>query len=150
MVDLNHARVSRRAATQADVPFLLELRRRTMDTHLHTSGVVQSEEEHLRRVLSRFECAEIILFAGQPQGLLKIARDGKSWELVQIQINVELQGQGLGAWLIQGIIAEAQHVSAKLRLSVLKGNPACRLYKRLGFSVVSENTHAFEMEIGGA
>jgi GNAT superfamily N-acetyltransferase len=112
---------------------------------MRASGVELSAEEHLRRVLFRFDCAEVVLFEEQPSGLLKVARDGKQWHLIQIQLVPELQGHGLGAWLIEGVLAEARKAEASVELDVVKGNPARRLYERLGFSVIAENPHTFDM-----
>lgn len=138
-------RIWRRPATEADVPFLLQLRHRTMDAHLAASNIAVDEDEHRRRVRHRLDCAEIILCDGKPSGLLKVARDGKAWLLVQVQLAPELQGQGLGARLIEDIIAEARRAGASLQLDVLKTNPARRLYERLGFVVIGEDGHNVDM-----
>src|SRR5262245_58963596 len=89
-----------RAATEADMPFLLELREKTMSEHLRRSGVEPSESERYERVLARFDCAEIVLLAGAPIGLLKVARDGNKWDLIQIQILPEKQGGGIGGTIL--------------------------------------------------
>src|SRR5262249_43602946 len=109
-------RVLLRSAESTDVPFLLQLRHQTMDRHLAASGVPMSEEEHLRRVLYRFECAQIILVRGEPGGLLKVARDGKTWHLIQIQVSPQLQGSGIGSMLLRNIIEEAKGAPATLEL----------------------------------
>ena len=93
----------------------------------------------------RFECAEIVCLETKPVGLFKVARDGAEWKLVQIVLAPEIQGQGLGTSLINRLIAEARANGATLSLSVLKSNPALTLYKRLGFVVVGEEEHAYEM-----
>lgn len=54
------APVSLRPATEADIPFLLELRRQTMTAHQLASGAEAPERERYERVLYRFECAQII------------------------------------------------------------------------------------------
>jgi hypothetical protein len=46
---------------------------------------------------------------------------------------------------IQSLIDEARKTGASLRLDVLKANPALHLYQRLGFTVVGESIHAYEM-----
>jgi ribosomal protein S18 acetylase RimI-like enzyme len=125
--------------------FLLDLRRETMDAHLVGSGLSFSVEEHIRRVLYRFDCTQIIEFAGEAVGLLKVSRDDKDWHLIQIQLKPVLQGQGLGTQLIQTVIHEARNAGASLSLNVLKANPALRLYERLGFVVVEDAPHAYEM-----
>lgn len=114
-----------RAATEADMPFLL-----------------------VERVLARFECAEIVLLSGKPVGLLKAARDGNKWDLIQIQILPEKQGTGLGTGILRKLLDEAVRSQAAVTLSVLKSNPARRLYERLGFRIVGENDQAYDMEFG--
>jgi len=138
--------LSRRKATPEDLPFLVTLRHETMNPHLVASGVDQSEDEHLRRILVNFESAEILTQGYEPAGLLKVVRDGQLWELVQVQLLPSIQGQGLGTKLLKQLVSEAQAANASLRLSVLKANPARRLYGRLGFTVVAEKAHAFEMQ----
>jgi ribosomal protein S18 acetylase RimI-like enzyme len=142
-------RICLRPATNDDVPFLLRLRQQTMDTHLFVSGLVPSVEEHLQRVLYRLDCAQIVQLAGEAVGLLKVSRDDGDWCLIQIQLRPESQGQGLGRQLIQSVIDEARKAGASLRLGVLKANPAFRLYQRLGFTVVGESIHAYEMRLEG-
>jgi len=125
---------------------LVKLRHDTMNPHLAASGVNQSEEEHLQRVLAHFESAEILTQGSEPVGLLKVVRGGQSWELVQVQLSPSLQGQGFGTQLLKQLVSEAQAANAELRLSVLKANPARRVYERLGFTVIAEKAHAFEMQ----
>jgi MOSC domain-containing protein YiiM len=136
-----------RPATEEDIPFLLALRQQTMSEHLEASGLQLSEAEHLRRVLAAFDSASVLLQAGKPVGLLKVVRTGAQWELVQVQLVPELQGRGLGTVLLQSLVAEARSHGAGLRLSVLKSNPAKRLYERLGFAVIEEKECSYEMAI---
>jgi ribosomal protein S18 acetylase RimI-like enzyme len=136
-----------RPATEADVPYLLALRERTMTGHQLASGLQPSEAEREQRVRFRFECATIIEHAGKPAGLFKVARDGLDWQLIQIQIAPELQGRGIGEALIQDLTAEARAAGAALHLHVLHANPARRLYERLGFRVISEAGHEYLMQL---
>jgi D-serine deaminase-like pyridoxal phosphate-dependent protein/ribosomal protein S18 acetylase RimI-like enzyme len=131
-----------RFATEADVPFLLELRRLTMSEYLRASGVPQSEPELEQRVRLRFECAQIVLSGNEPIGLFKVARDGTDWTLMQIQIAPAHQGRGIGTRLIRELLLDAQQAGASVRLSVLRANPARQLYQRLGFRVVGELPHS--------
>ena len=133
--------LERRPATEADVPFLLELRRQTMTEHQIAAGLVPSEAERRERVLVRYEHAEILQQGGNPVGLWKVTRDGRDWDLIQIQLVPELQGQGLGRQLIEALIAEATAAGASIQLNVLKGNPARRLYERLGFRALKDEDH---------
>lgn len=127
--------LSRRPAIADDAPFLMGLRRQTMDAHLEASGADTGEEAHLARLFHRYDAAQILLEAGEPVGLLKVTRDAAEWKVVQIQLVPRLQGQGLGATLLREVIDEAAAAGAALTLGVLKSNPAKGLYERLGFVV---------------
>jgi hypothetical protein len=48
---------------------------------------------------------------------------------------------------MQSVISEARHAGASLKLDVLKGSPARRLYHRLGFSDIAEKAHIFEKRL---
>lgn len=137
--------ISRRPARNSDIPFLIDLRRQTMSAYLIASGIEPTVAALENRVMARFECAEIIVNNDNAAGLLKVARDGKEWTLIQIQLVPSLQGKGIGSMLIREIIDESRQAGAKLKLSVLKTNPALGLYKRLGFLIVKEREHAYEM-----
>ena len=139
--------LERRAATKADLAFLMELRRQTMTAHQVNAGIVPSHAERWERVLVRYECAEILSHAGRPIGLLKVARDDRDWNLIQIQLLPEFQGGGLGRALLEELIAEARAAGASIQLSVLKGSAARRLYERLGFEVLSEEAHFTIMQV---
>jgi ribosomal protein S18 acetylase RimI-like enzyme len=146
---MDYAEITLRPATEDDVPFLLALRHETMDAHLVASGIAPALEEHLRRVLYRLDCAQIVQMAGQAVGLMKVSRDGRDWILIQIQLTQASRGQGVGRQLIQSVIDEARKAGASLSLGVLKANPAVRLYQRLGFTVVEEGIHSYEMRLEG-
>jgi ribosomal protein S18 acetylase RimI-like enzyme len=137
-----------RAATETDIPFLLELRRQTMTEHLQRSGVEASDSERIERVLANFGCAEIVLLSGTPVGLLKVVRAPDNWELVQIQILPDKQGGGLGSIILGKLLADADEAGASVSLSVLRANPARRLYERLGFRIVGGSERAYAMQYG--
>jgi ribosomal protein S18 acetylase RimI-like enzyme len=141
--------VSLRPAREDDVPFLLALREQTMEGHFRASGAEPSRDAHLERVRVRFECAQIIEHEGRPAGLFKVARDGLDWQLIQIQLAPELQGQGVGERLIRELIGEARRAGASVSLHVLHANPARRLYERLGFRIVGEGEHEYLMQWRG-
>lgn len=139
--------LTRRPATEADVPFLLRLRRESMDRHLGASGASTEESDHLDRIRHRLDCADILLDDGDPVGLLKVARDGDAWTVIQIQLAAAVRGRGIGRTLLEQIIAEARAAGATLGLSVLKANPARALYERLGFVVIGESGHEYVMRL---
>ena len=95
--------------------------------------------------MHQFEFAEILLLHGQPVGLLKLRQSPTEWEIIQIQLSPTQQGNGIGRWILDGIVSDAAAAGVPIRLSVLKANPAMRLYERLGFKVVGEDADEFHM-----
>ncbi len=137
--------IERRPATQEDIPFLLALRRTTMDAHLAASGADTGEANHMQRLMGAFDCAQVLLLEGRPIGMLKVKRGEREWKIIQIQVVPEMQGKGLGAQILSEVITEADTAKAMLTLSVLKANPARALYERLGFVVEGESEFEFSM-----
>ncbi len=137
--------ITRRSATEEDIPFLLDLRRKTMNPHLAASGASTSESDHMQRLMGAFECAEVLLLDGQPIGLLKVRRTDTEWKIIQIQLAPEVQGKGLGAQVLGELITQADAEHKALTLSVLKANPAKSLYERLGFAIEDESEFEFNM-----
>jgi len=132
-------------ATEDDLPFLLTLRKTTMQEHLQRAGAPLDDDYHLARIRYRFEDARIVWLDGRPAGLLKHGRDPAGWRIVQIQIDPAFQGRGLGRRLLEGVLDEADAEGVPVTLSVLKGNPARRLYEALGFIPVEETDLEYEM-----
>ena len=137
--------VAFRPATEADIAFLIVLRRLTMWPHFEHSGLSINQDEQLERVLYRLDCAEIITIDGVDAGVFKVVRDADPWELTQIQLHPHYQGQGIGAALIRRLLDEASLAGTRVDLDVLRVNPAKRLYERLGFRVVAEAPHSYLM-----
>ncbi|KVV47396.1 GCN5 family acetyltransferase [Burkholderia territorii] len=130
--------IRQRPASNSDVPFLLMLRRLTMTEHLQRVGAPIDDETHHRRIATNFDDAVILCDGADPVGLLKVTRAPDEWHVHQIQILPSHQGQGIGESVLRALLAEAARVPVPVSLGVLHGNPARRLYERLGFVVTSE------------
>ena len=50
----------------------------------------------------------------------------------------EIQGNGIGRWILENVINEAKQNRQTISVSVLKNNPAKRLYERVGFEIYGE------------
>ncbi|MGS0896036.1 N-acetyltransferase family protein [Burkholderia stagnalis] len=129
--------VTLRPATAADLPFLLTLRRLTMTAHLQRAGAPTDDAAHEQRILAHFEDALIICDAAEEIGLLKATRSADEWHVHQIQLLPARQGQGIGEAILGELLAGAARANVPVTLGVLHGNPARRLYERLGFRLAS-------------
>lgn len=135
-----------RKASENDTDFLLDLRMKTMNEHYASSNLATDRESTLQRVLYEFEKANIVLLNNEPIGLLKINRSTDNIEVLQLQIDPEQQGKGLGKEILKNIIKEAVLADKNVSLSVLKTNKAQHLYSSLGFKVIGEDEHSYFME----
>ena len=85
---------------------------------------------------------QVIKINNQIIGFIKVVSSETEIYLGEIQIARDYQKQGIGSSLIKSIIRETQANKQKLWLKVLKGNPAKKLYQRLGFTELEESfTH---------
>jgi ribosomal protein S18 acetylase RimI-like enzyme len=137
--------ITLRPATNTDEPFLLGLRRATMTEHLERAGEPSDAAAHYARLQYRYDAARIICLGGVAIGLLKAYRDETEWHLVQLQIDPQHQGRGLGERIIKTLLASAQANALPVSLNVLRGNPAKRLYERLGFRETGADAQEFHM-----
>jgi ribosomal protein S18 acetylase RimI-like enzyme len=137
--------LSFRPVTDADVDALMRLRKATMLEHLRRAGAASDEAALLARVAYRQEDGQLVYLGDQMVGLFKCYRNGSEWHLVQVQIAPQWQGKGLGERLIRGLLQRAAQENCSVVLDVLVGNPAKRLYDRLGFVVEHENAMEHHM-----
>jgi ribosomal protein S18 acetylase RimI-like enzyme len=70
-------------------------------------------------------------------GRFYVARGERELHLLDIALLPPWRGQGHGARLIAALQDEARAAKLPLRLSVADGNPAARLYERLGFRQIA-------------
>ena len=67
--------------------------------------------------------------------------------LGEIQIKSTYQNQGIGTKILKSIIEKNHGKYPCIWLRVLKGNPAIRLYKRLGFGVFAATQTHYKMQL---
>jgi GNAT superfamily N-acetyltransferase len=129
-----------RPSTPADVEVIAELRAVVMRPDLERLGRF---DEH--RVRQRFRDAfverhlSIILTGGRFAGCVALRPTADGHWLEHFLITPELQGHGLGSAVLRSLLARTDAGGALVRLNVLQGSVARRLYERHGFTVESED-----------
>jgi ribosomal protein S18 acetylase RimI-like enzyme len=101
-----------------------------------------------RAYASEYPNAEysILLQDGVPVGSTIVSRSELELRLVDITLLPEYRNQGIGTQLLKKLILESARSKLPLRLSVVKGNAAIRLYERLGFVLTADSQIYCEME----
>jgi ribosomal protein S18 acetylase RimI-like enzyme len=87
----------------------------------------------------------IILSDGRAIGRLLVDRRERDIVLIDIAMMPEHQNRGIGTGVIRKLLGDAADAGKAVRLHVLKSNPALRLYERLGFYRVEDQSMYFEM-----
>jgi GNAT superfamily N-acetyltransferase len=151
------ATTSLRPERSEDEPFLLEVYASTRQEELDATGwpaamreafvkmQFNAQRQGYRATFPRAEFS-IILSAGQPVGRIVINRAQSEFLLVDMTLLPAHCGCGLGTALIQDLLREAAAAQKPVRLSVLKGQRAGRLYQRLGFVKTGEDDLRDRME----
>jgi ribosomal protein S18 acetylase RimI-like enzyme len=89
---------------------------------------------------------QIVLLDHVNAGRMVVHRSGEELRLVDLALLPEYRNAGVGSTLLRRILDEAAASQKPLRLNVLKGNRAERLYRRLGFEATGETGPYVEME----
>ncbi|MBL7255645.1 GNAT family N-acetyltransferase [Paractinoplanes lichenicola] len=128
-----------RAASIGDVDVIAELRALVLRADLERLG--RFDEHRVRqRLRDAYEPSHtwIVEVDGGFAGCvaLRPAADGHSLEHFYLEPRV--QGRGLGSAVLSWLLAGRDRTT--IRLNVLQGSPARRLYERHGFTVEREDT----------
>ena len=89
---------------------------------------------------------QVIMVDSQPVGRILVHRGNSAHVLVDIALLDEYRNRGIGTRLLQQLITSTAQQHVPLRLQVIKSNPACHLYERLGFVKTGEEGMHFQME----
>jgi len=137
-----------RPATTHDAEFVDQLTRTTMGTYVEVTWPDEEAREHYYRI-NRFECPKtrIICRGGQRVGRLTLTHREGSLFIDNMHVIPEAQGKGIGTWLLEQVIRDAREKKLAVTLTVLKTNPARRLYERLGFQVYGEKNRRLQMRL---
>ena len=92
---------------------------------------------------------QVVSIDGRDAGWLQISETEQAFELAQIHFEQAFRSRGVGSQLIRKLMSEAQIKGKSVFLSVVRGNPALSLYRRLGFGIVGEDDQKLHMRWGG-
>jgi GNAT superfamily N-acetyltransferase len=82
----------------------------------------------------------VVLHEGEPVGRLYVARSADEIRILDVTILAAHRNAGIGTALITELLAEAREAKRPVRIYVDSHCPAMRLFERLGFSKIAEQS----------
>lgn len=129
-----------RSAGSADVEVIAELRALVMRPDLERLG--RFDEHRVRqRLRDSFSAlhTSVIVADGAFAGCVTVRPDGDGRWLEHFYLAPAVQGRGLGSAVLRALLQQTDVDGAPVRLIVLQGSSARRLYERHGFTVDAED-----------
>ncbi|MFI1720802.1 GNAT family N-acetyltransferase [Streptomyces sp. NPDC020489] len=129
-----------RPATTADVEAVVELRAVVMRPDLERLG--RYDEHRVRqRLRDGFEPEQtwVIEVGGAFAGCVALRPAEDAYWLEHFYLAPDLQGDGIGSAVLGLLLERCDREGLPVRLNVLQGGAARRLYERHGFTVESED-----------
>ncbi len=131
---------SLRPASMADVEAVAELRAVVLKADLERLG--RYDEQRVRqRLRAGFTPAHTwtIEVSGALAGCVALRPAAGAYWLEHFYLAPHLQGGGIGSAVLGSLLERCDREGALIRLNVLQGSPARRLYERHGFTVETED-----------
>jgi len=137
---------SLRPADKGDFSFVKRLYVETMEPLLTVFGAWDSTK-NIESFQAYYQPSEatIVLVDGEAAGWFQIHEEEAEISLRQIHIEHRYRGGNIGTRIIKDLIRDAHRQGKKLTLSVVKNNPAIKLYERLGFSTLDEDDTKYHL-----
>jgi GNAT superfamily N-acetyltransferase len=129
-----------RPASAADVEAVVELRAVVMRPDLERLG--RYDEHRVRQRLRDGFVPEntwMIEVGGAFAGCVALRPAEGAYWLEHFYLGPDSQGRGIGSAVLSRVLERCDHEAAVVRLQVLQGSPARRLYERHGFTAESED-----------
>ena len=149
--------ITLRDAAAEDVPFLARLYDDTRRIEVSAWGWPPEQQRWFlsmqfdaqrRSYQASFPDAQdrIVLREHVPIGRILTCREDASMRLIDIALIEEHRRQGVGTYLLRELLKECEEHGWAMRLQVVQGNPAMRLYQRLGFVQTGGDPIYLQME----
>ncbi|MGH1564634.1 GNAT family N-acetyltransferase [Mumia sp. DW29H23] len=130
-----------RPSTAADVDAVAELRAVVLRADLERLG--RYDEQRVRQRLRDGFCpahTRVIEVAGAFAGCVALRPADDAYWLEHFYLSPLLQGRGTGTAVLRDLLAGCDRRGVAVRLNVLRGSAARRLYERHGFVAEAEDT----------
>ena len=135
-----------RPSAENDFVFLCQLRKLAL---FEAVEKVFGWNETIQKEICRREWEEarpdIIEISGQKAGSYLVQINSDHIYLGRFYLLPKFQGQGIGSKILNEVLAISERENLPIKLCYLQGNRVGRLYMRLGFKIISEDTEFVHM-----
>jgi len=149
--------ITLRDAVPEDLPFLARLYSDTRRQEVAPWGWPPEQQEMFLRMQFDAQRASyrsvypgatdrIVCLENTAVGRMLVNEDAAGMRLVDIALLAEQRNRGIGTELLCGLLRECETQGRILCLQVLQGNPAIRLYQRLGLRQSGGDSMYAQME----
>jgi len=132
-----------RSAARDDENFLFALHRDAMRDYIDAIWGWNEEWQraHFAAEYAPARNAVIVCTRDTPRdiGRISLTRHWRTIFLRDIELAADVRNRGLGTAIVCGVLRMARERGRCVELRVLHGNPARRLYARLGFTVIADD-----------
>ncbi|QKG84886.1 GNAT family N-acetyltransferase [Kroppenstedtia pulmonis] len=137
---------SLRPSVPDDLHFVFQLNKQNMRHYVEKIRGWDDEAEW-QDMKSKFQPGHdrIIVVGKEDSGVLAVDTTDKEIFLRHIELLPRYHNIGIGTMLIQQLLNRSKKTGRSVRLTVLKDNPAVRLYQRLGFVITKKMPLKYEM-----
>jgi len=126
--------------TLDDLEELVAIRIAAMRESLERVGRFNPVRARERLVSSfRPDHARLIVCGGERVGFYSLRATEADLQLDHLYILPSAQGQGIGSWVLRGLLVQSDRKGVPIRLGALKESPANDFYRRHGFEVEGES-----------
>lgn len=132
-----------RPASDADFPFARRVKQDGLRPYVSEIWGWDSETQDRRFAeLWNPEVTSVITMGGEDVGYIVLEREGPHLLLAGIYIDGPWRRRGVGSAVVADLLEEARTTGGRVKLQVLRANPAKLFYERLGFVTIGEtDTH---------
>jgi GNAT superfamily N-acetyltransferase len=104
-----------------------------------------AQDAHYRRYFADAEFS-VIEAGGEPVGRYYVRRGTEEYRVIDMALLPEWRGRGIGTALLRDLLDGAAEAGVPIRLRVEPQNRARRLYERLGFRTIADETVNLHLE----
>jgi ribosomal protein S18 acetylase RimI-like enzyme len=137
--------ITLRPALPEDFAFCEAIYFTEMDQIMTDLGIDKARHRVTFKAGWRAAEVQVIELEGRDIGWMQTWPEADSLYLSQLFIEAAHQNRGIGAHVLAGLLARTDADGVATTLSVVKSNPARRLYERAGFTLTHQDERKFYM-----